>query len=156
MNNTSVGTTFPLITVVVPVYNVEDYVEDCVQSLLGQDYPNLEIVLVDDGSSDTSGFICDRLGLDNDRVAVYHKENGGLSDARNYGLARSHGEWIAFVDSDDYVSPLFVSTLYSAAHDTGCASAAVTGWRSFHDGEEVRLLGENCPVAPVPAGHPWR
>lgn len=97
----------PLISVIVPVYNVEQYVEECVESLVAQDYPNLEIVVVDDGATDGSGAICDRFAETYENVTVYHKENGGLSDARNYGLAHSHGEWISFVESADYVSPMY-------------------------------------------------
>lgn len=130
----------PLISVIVPVYNVEDYVEQCVESVVAQDYPNLEIILVDDGATDSSGKICDLLGEKYSNVTVLHKENGGLSDARNYGLAHSHGEWISFIDSDDYVSPIFVSTLFRAAQICGCSIAAVPHGKDFHDGEKCKLI----------------
>lgn len=139
---------YPLISVIVPVYNVERYVRECVESLVAQTYPNLEIVLVDDGATDSSGVVCDELAAAHENVACLHKENGGLSDARNYGLARSHGEWISFVDSDDYVSPIFISTLYDAATKYDCPVAAVPGGKDFLDGDECRLVEKIRPVTP--------
>lgn len=148
-------TNYPLVSVIVPVYNVEDYVEECVESILAQDYPNLEVILVDDGATDSSGAICDRLGGRDGRIAVYHKENGGLSDARNYGLARCQGEWISFVDSDDYVSPVFISALYQAAVEHGCSIAAVPGGKNFRDGESCNLVEAIRPVTlEAPRGAP--
>ena len=93
----------PLISVIVPVYNVQKYVRKSVESILQQTYKNLEIILVDDGSTDESGKICDMLARSDNRVTVIHKKNGGLSDARNAGLDRATGELIGFVDSDDYI-----------------------------------------------------
>lgn len=94
----------PLISVIVPVYNVQDYVVKCVESITNQTYSNLEIILVDDGSTDKSGLICDKIAKQDKRIRVIHKENGGLSDARNSGLDNANGEYIAFVDSDDYIN----------------------------------------------------
>lgn len=91
-------------SIIVPVYNVELYLAECVNSLLEQTYQNFEIVLVDDGSKDKSGILCDEFSQGDYRVVTLHKENGGLSDARNYGIAHATGEYICFVDSDDYVS----------------------------------------------------
>lgn len=139
---------YPLVSVVVPVYNVERYVEQCVESLVAQDYPNLEILLIDDGATDSSGDVCDRLAAAHDCVQCFHKENGGLSDARNFGLAHAHGDWVSFVDSDDFVSPIFVSTLFSAALDCGCPVAALPGGKDFRDGELCELLDKICPVTP--------
>ena len=88
-------------SIIIPVYNVEEYIEECVQSVLSQTYKDYEIILVDDGSTDNSGKILDRyVGIEN--VFVHHKENGGLSDARNYGLKRARGDYLLFVDSDDF------------------------------------------------------
>ena len=101
----------PLISVIIPVYNVEEYVESCIISVINQQYNNLEIILVDDGSTDKSGEICDQFALQDARIKVFHKKNGGLSDARNYGLANSSGDYIGFVDSDDYISTELYSTL---------------------------------------------
>ena len=93
----------PLISIVVPVYNVEDYLEDCVASLTGQTYPNLEIILVDDGSPDASGQMCDRLAATDERIKVFHTENQGLPAARNEGMKHATGDIMMFVDSDDTI-----------------------------------------------------
>ena len=93
-----------MITVIIPVYNVEKYVAQCLDSILGQTYTNLEIILVDDGSTDASGRICDEYANLDTRIKVIHKENGGLSSARNAALDIATGEYIAFVDSDDYLA----------------------------------------------------
>lgn len=91
----------PLISIIVPVYNVEQYLRSCIDSICQQDYQNWECILIDDGSKDSSGLICDELSADDDRINVIHKENGGVSSARNIGLKRAKGQWICFVDSDD-------------------------------------------------------
>ena len=103
-----------LVSIIVPVYNVEQYLEKCVNSIINQSYKNLEIILVDDGATDNSGKICDELAKLDNRIKVYHKENGGLSDARNYGVERATGEYIGFVDSDDYIDPKMYEKLYEA------------------------------------------
>lgn len=102
------------ISVVVPVYNVEQYLEKCVNSIINQTYRNLEIILVDDGATDTSGRLCDELAKIDSRIKVYHKENGGLSDARNYGVERATGDYIGFVDSDDFIDSEMYEKLYIA------------------------------------------
>ena len=91
-----------LITIVVPVYNVENYLDKCVDTIVNQTYTNLEIILVDDGSTDSSGKKCDEWAEKDCRIKVIHKENGGLSDARNKGIDVATGKWIGFIDSDDY------------------------------------------------------
>lgn len=101
----------PKISVIVPVYKVEKYLIKCVDSILAQTYKNLEIILVDDGSPDACPRICDQFAKLDDRIIVIHKENGGLSDARNAGLDIAKGEYIGFVDSDDYISPVMYETL---------------------------------------------
>ena len=111
MNGTEIKR--PLISVIVPCYNVERYLKKCVDSILNQTYKNLEIWLVDDGSPDNCGKICDELLKKDDRIKVIHKENGGLSDARNVAIDQATGEWITFVDSDDYVAVDYVETLYN-------------------------------------------
>ena len=95
MNNT------PKISIIVPVYNVEEYITECIDSILSQTYKDCELILVDDGSSDNSGKICDEYALKDNRIKVIHKENGGLSSARNAGLDIAKGEYITFIDSDD-------------------------------------------------------
>lgn len=91
------------LSIIVPVYNVEKYIEECYYSIDTQTYKNIEIIFVDDGSTDKSGKICDNLKLLNSNVKVYHKKNGGLSDARNYGLKKSDGDYILYIDSDDFL-----------------------------------------------------
>ena len=93
----------PLVSVVVPVYNVASYLEQCLDSVVNQTYKNLEIILVDDGSTDGSGAICDRYAEQDGRIRVVHKENGGQSSARNIALDMMQGEWVLFVDSDDWI-----------------------------------------------------
>ena len=92
-----------LVSVIVPVFNVEKFLEKCVNSISNQTYKNLEILLVDDGSTDNSGIICDNLSKNDIRIKVFHKKNGGLSDARNYGIERAVGSYIMFIDSDDWI-----------------------------------------------------
>ena len=94
-------------SVIVPVYNVESYISKCVDSILACDCHDFELLLVDDGSTDGSGLICDNYGQQDSRVRVFHKQNGGVSSARNLGLEHAGGEWIMFVDSDDWVSDTF-------------------------------------------------
>lgn len=101
-----------LISIIVPIYNVKDYLGNCVNSILKQTYENIEVILVDDGSTDSSGSICDNFALIDSRVSVIHKQNGGLSDARNAGIKNSKGGFIALVDSDDIVCDNFIQTLY--------------------------------------------
>ena len=108
----------PLISFIVPIYNVERYLQKCVDSILAQSYSNIEVVLVDDGSTDESVAICDSYANRDKRVQVIHKENGGASSARNEGLSFAHGSYIAFIDSDDYVSPSMAEKLLDAISKT--------------------------------------
>lgn len=104
----------PLISIIVPVYKVEKYLKRCVDSILTQTYQNMEVILVDDGSPDNCGAICDRYKETDNRVVVIHKKNGGLSDARNAAIPLAKGEYISFIDSDDWVSSYYVEHLYEA------------------------------------------
>lgn len=101
-----------LVSIIVPVYKVEKYLEKCVNSILHQTYQNIEIILVDDGSPDNSGKLCEKLKSKDPRIIVLHKDNGGLSDARNYGLQYAHGSLVMFVDSDDYIHTNMVEIMY--------------------------------------------
>ena len=103
----------PIISIIVPVYKVEPWLERCVDSIRNQTYRNLEIILVDDGSPDKCGEICDRYAREDDRIRVIHRENGGLSAARNTGLDVCSGEYIGFVDSDDVIHPEMYARLYA-------------------------------------------
>ena len=104
----------PLVSVVVPIYNVELYLKECVASILSQTYKNIEVILVDDESPDLCGKICDDYAAMDGRIKVVHKKNGGLSDARNAGMKVATGDLITFVDSDDYISKNFVKILFEA------------------------------------------
>ena len=101
-----------MISVVIPIYNVEKYIDKCINSVLNQSYRNLEIILVDDGSPDRCGEICDNYAKNDARIKVIHKENGGLSDARNKGIECANGKYIAFIDSDDFIHPQMFEILY--------------------------------------------
>jgi len=101
------------ISVIVPVYNVEKYLDRCLQSIINQTYTNIEIILINDGSTDSSFKICQKFAMLDERVVLINKTNGGLSSARNAGLAVATGDYISFVDSDDYISPLFLEVLLS-------------------------------------------
>ena len=109
MENTE---TLPLISIIVPVYNVKNYLEKCLQSICGQTYKNLEIILIDDGSSDGSGELCDLFAQRDGRIKVIHQTNAGQSAARNRGLAVAQGEFLGFVDSDDWIEPDMYEFLY--------------------------------------------
>lgn len=102
-----------LISIVVPVYNTEKYLDQCIQSVLAQTYTNWELLLIDDGSTDSSGAICDKYAAEDNRIRVYHKENGGVSAARNTGIDNTYGEWITFLDSDDWFETSSLEILYN-------------------------------------------
>lgn len=108
-----------LISIIVPVYNVMKYLPRCVNSLRRQTYRNLEIILVDDGSTDNSGALAEKMAMEDRRIRVFHKENGGTSSARNLGLSKAQGQYIGFVDSDDYVEPKMYERLLTAALEDG-------------------------------------
>ena len=105
----------PEISVIIPVYNGQSYISRCVESILRQTYEDYEILLIDDGSTDSSPIICDKYSTENSKIRVVHKENGGLSDARNMGIKESQGKYITFVDNDDWIEPQMLEKLYDAA-----------------------------------------
>ena len=105
----------PLITVIIPVYNIPDCLERCVASVCAQTWKNLEILLVDDGSTDGTGALCDSLAQRDGRIRVFHKQNGGSSSARNMGIENAGGEWLGFVDSDDFIEPRMYETMMKEA-----------------------------------------
>ncbi len=107
-----------LVSIIIPIYNVEDYLERCLNSVVNQTYKNLEIILVNDGSTDRCKKICDDYQKKDDRIKVIHKENGGLSDARNAGIEIAKGEYISFIDSDDYVSNDYIEYMYNMIKNT--------------------------------------
>lgn len=133
----------PLISVIVPVYNVEKYLRKCVDSILSQTYQNIEIILVDDGSKDNCSVICDEFAAKDARVRVIHKENGGLSDARNTGIDAAAGEYFGFVDGDDYINPEMYEKLYNAVHSAG-ADLSICGYDLVDEnGDLIRSAGQS-------------
>lgn len=123
-----------LISVIIPVYKVEPYLRKCVESVLGQTYKHLEIFLVDDGSPDNCGVICDEYAREDSRIKVIHKPNGGLSDARNAAIDRMTGEYVTFIDSDDFVAPGYVETLYKLVQEND-VDLAVSQFKHYRSGD---------------------
>lgn len=124
----------PLISVIVPVYKVEKYIHKCVDSILSQTFTDFELFLVDDGSPDNCGKICDEYAEKDNRIIVIHKENGGLSDARNVAIDKANGDYLTFIDSDDYVSDNHLETLYNALIETN-SDISISNITSFDDEE---------------------
>lgn len=131
----------PMISIIVPVYNVERYLKRCVKSLINQTYKDIEIILVDDGATDNSGIICDEFGKADKRIRVIHKKNGGLSDARNVGISASCGKYILLVDSDDYVEYTMCEELIKVAEET---DADLVSFREKKVDEESGVVVENA------------
>lgn len=133
----------PLISVIVPVYNVEKYLKKCVDSITSQTYKNLEILLVDDGSTDSSGQICNEFEKNDARIKVIHKKNGGLSDARNAGLDRAKGQYYAFIDSDDYIQDNTIEIMLNAVKKNKSEIAICNMIRFLEEGETLQFY---CPT----------
>ncbi len=130
----------PLISVIVPVYKVETYLRKCIDSIINQTYRNIEIILVDDGSPDRCGEICDDYAKRDNRIKVIHKDNGGLSSARNVGITEAQGEYISFIDSDDFVSVFYIEILYKAINCTGAKiSSTKYDINKFINGKENKV-----------------
>lgn len=145
----------PLITVIIPIYNVERYLKRCIESVICQDYENLEIILVDDGATDASGQIADDYAEKDKRIKVIHQKNGGLSNARNNGLKAMTGQYVMFVDSDDYIAKDYVSYMYYLLKKTNfkaqlavCSLIDVYGdsgrKQDCGNGTEKILSGKQC------------
>lgn len=137
--------TYPLISIVVPVYNAATYLERCFRCLREQSYPTLEFVLVDDGSTDQSGEMCDQIAAKDGRFKVFHIKNGGASLARKYGLERAKGEFVSFMDCDDCVSTDYIKQLYDliVSHNVNVSACRVQ--RIFNESEiPAQIEGEQC------------
>ena len=134
----------PLISIVVPVYKVQDYVLECLESIAAQSYKNLEVIVIDDGSPDDAGAICDDFAKQDKRFHVIHQKNAGLSAARNRGLKEATGEYIAFVDSDDSVAPEYIEKLYASICEAG-SELAVCGFNQTQIHREA-MLGDDAAV----------
>lgn len=129
------------ISVIIPVYKVEPYLKKCIDSIIDQSYKNLEIILVDDGSPDNCGQICDEYAQRDNRIIVIHKQNGGVSDARNVGFNAMHGEYVMFVDSDDWIAPTYIETIMKE----GEFDLAVTGYTTVDErGTTIENMLTNC------------
>ena len=132
-----------LISVVVPVYNVEDVLHFCIDSILNQTYSDFELLLVDDGSTDKSGDICDQYARKDTRIRVFHKENGGVSSARNLGIDNANGEYICFIDSDDYLDRFFLEelikekNLFPGFDSVWCGFQTVNGYKNHEVLEKI-------------------
>lgn len=132
-----------LISLIIPVYNVEKYLVECIESIINQTYDNLEILLIDDGSTDNSGKICDKYTQKDKRIKVIHKENGGVSSARNLGLDIAQGEYIAFIDSDDRVNEAYIEKLYEKI-ETENAEVCFCRIMQFSS-EQIKKINEPLP-----------
>ena len=141
-----------MISVIVPIYNVEEYLRRCVDSLLQQTYADLEVILVDDGSPDGCGAICDAYASQEPRVRAVHKPNGGLSDARNAGLLVAAGDEIAFVDSDDWVAPDFLAAMHDALTRTGADIVECSVVKTAGDAAGGAAFGGTAIAPEVPSG----
>ncbi len=137
----------PLLTIIVPVYNILEYLPRCVHSITAQTYKNLEILLVDDGSTDGTGELCDELAKEDARIRVIHKENGGSSSARNLAIEQAKGEYLGFVDSDDYISPDMYERLYEGISEYGVSVAQIGR-------DEIDTEGNLLPNICEPPVHP--
>lgn len=131
----------PVISVIVPVYKAEALLKTCIDSILGQTFRDLELILVDDGSPDGSGVLCDQAAAEDSRVRVIHKENGGVSRARNDGIAAAQGEYLAFCDADDYILPNTLEALYAALTRAGADTAGCGHRLLWPDGRTEDYAG---------------
>ena len=122
-----------LLSVIVPVYKVEQYLEKCVDSILGQTFKNIEIILVDDGSPDNSGVICDEYAKKDHRIEVIHKSNGGVSNARNVAIEQANGEYLMFIDSDDIVSDDLCKVLFEMLKNNNADISICNATHIFDD-----------------------
>ena len=127
------------ISVIAPVYNVEAYLERCVESILKQTYTNFELLLIDDGSTDQSGALCDQLASKNENIKVFHIKNAGVSNARNIGIQHSRGEWITFIDSDDFITPDYLETLISVVDSDDSIGFSIARLHHIKNGQITEL-----------------
>ena len=133
----------PLISIIIPVYHTKDCLEKCINSCLGQTYERLEILLVDDGSRDGTERLCDELAAQDERIRVFHKPNGGSSSARNLGIYEARGEYLGFVDSDDFISPMMYERLIEACIENGVPIAQISR-------DEIDASGNRLPDVCIP------
>ena len=133
----------PLISIVIPVYNAERYINKCIDSVLSQSYANWELLLIDDGSSDDSGRICDGYSKKDDRIRTFHKRNGGVGSARNVGIEQASGDFITFIDSDDWISSYYVEHLYEAVAKCD-ADIGISWFENVFEGKALQSKSEEA------------
>lgn len=126
----------PKISVIIPVYNVEKYLPKCIESVLAQTYTDFELILINDGSSDNSGHVCDEYATRDQRIRVFHKTNGGVSSARNLGIAEAKGDWITFIDSDDTIDATYLENFEPNESNNYCLS--IQGYRIYNNSKLER------------------
>ena len=136
----------PLISIIVPVYNVENYLARCIESLVAQTYPNLEILLINDGSTDGSWKICQEYGNTHTNIKIFSKNNGGLSSTRNFGLNKATGEYIGFIDSDDWTEPDMFEYLYSLIADYKAEAVQVEYELAYEDNHKFKSKTEHIKI----------
>lgn len=132
----------PMFSIIVPVYNTEKYINQCLDSILNQKYKNFELILVDDGSTDGSSKICDEYAVHNDNVHTFHKENGGLSDARNFGIIHSRGEYLLFIDSDDFIAKNSLKSIEKYVSKTNMDVCFLKGYK-YYEKNNIQELDED-------------
>ena len=136
------------ISIIIPIYKVEDYISKCIKSVIAQSYHNLEIILIDDGSPDRCGDICDDYAERDSRIRVIHRQNGGISAARNSGLEVATGEYVLFVDSDDYIHPDMVERMHDVALNKQ-ADVVVCDYVKVNEDEEIEIPEESRQVIDI-------
>ncbi|WP_297633617.1 glycosyltransferase [uncultured Clostridium sp.] len=137
-----------LISIIVPIYNVENYLGKCIESIISQTYENIEIILVNDGSTDSGLEICEKYEKSDKRIKIVDKKNGGLSDARNYGIDVAKGEYLVFIDSDDFVSNDYIEYLYEMVKEHNAKISVCSFYEYFENGEKkpIGSANENEPI----------
>ena len=143
----------PLISVIVPVYNVDKYLTRCTGSIFAQTYDNFELILVDDGSVDSSGMLCDDIAGSDSRVRVIHKQNDGVAYARNTGLDAAVGEYVTFVDADDYVAPDYLEFLYGMIVNGGCEISMCGYCNAYENGKVTNMFSGEKEIRYTPASY---
>lgn len=136
-----------IITIVVPIYNVEEYLEECIESILRQSYKDYEVILVDDGSTDQSGSLAERYAESRNHFTVLHKENGGISSARNMGIQRAQGKYICFVDADDILQEDYLQQLYLAAEQKDADMVFCDYYETDQNGQTLEKAAGVCPYS---------
>lgn len=132
----------PLVSIIIPVYNQKKYLNDCMRTVINQTYSNLEILLIDDGSTDGSAFICDKWEKKDKRISVIHKKNGGVSETRNIGLCNVHGKYICFIDSDDWVNPRMIENMVFTFENYNSVDLVFCQFNRVYDNSHYKIKTE--------------